>query len=41
MTTRPLPSDIDTDSDAVEAWIAESDPNDWEPVEAAVSPTSP
>ncbi len=36
MTTKPFP--VDTDADTVEAWIAESDPDDWEPVEADISP---
>lgn len=38
MTTKPFPADIDTDADAIEAWIAASDSNDWEPVETVVSP---
>lgn len=38
MTTKPFPTDIDTDADSIDAWIAASDPDDWEPVEAVVSP---
>lgn len=36
MTSKPFPADADTD--AIEAWIAESDPDDWEAVEVDVSP---
>lgn len=36
MTTKPFLTDTDTDT--IESWIAESDPDDWEPVEAVVSP---
>ena len=38
MTTKPFSVDIDTDADAVEAWIAASDPDDWEAVDVVVSP---
>jgi hypothetical protein len=34
MTAKSFP----TDPDAVEAWIAECDADDWEPVEAVISP---
>ena len=38
MNTKPFLADINTDAEAVEAWIAKSDPDDWEPIEAIVSP---
>ena len=38
MSTKPSHADIDTDAEEIEAWISASNPNDWEPVEAVVSP---
>lgn len=38
MTAKPFPTNRETEEQDIEAWIARSAPDDWEAVEAVVSP---
>lgn len=38
MNAKPFPTNAGSEETNIEAWIARTDPDDWEEVEAAISP---